>query len=109
MHKLNFFLTSLIFLVFLSGCETIKKKTDTIVEKENERLSKFIGKSSSDLQIHLGKYDEDFKNEKEYEISGVLRSWYGGRVYFRDATNRGRKIHGDGKQRKVILYTIYSI
>tara|TARA_B100000674_G_scaffold98367_1_gene71171 strand:- start:392 stop:697 length:306 start_codon:yes stop_codon:yes gene_type:complete len=64
MHKLNFFLTSLIFLVFLSGCETIKKKTDTIVEKENERLSKFIGKSSSDLQIHLGKYDEDFKNEK---------------------------------------------
>tara|TARA_B100000035_G_C20798216_1_gene464261 strand:- start:148 stop:453 length:306 start_codon:yes stop_codon:yes gene_type:complete len=64
MHKLNFFLKSLIFLILLSGCETIKQKTDAIVEKENERLSKFIGKSSSDLQIELGKHDEDFKNEK---------------------------------------------
>ena len=46
------------------GCETIKQKTDAIVEKENEKLSKFIGKSSSDLQIDLGKPNEDFKNEK---------------------------------------------
>ena len=46
------------------GCETIKQKTDAIVEKENKKLSKFIGKSSSDLQIDLGKPNEDFKNEK---------------------------------------------
>ena len=37
--------------------------TDEIVEKENLKLSKFIGKSSSDLQINLGKPDEDFKKE----------------------------------------------
>ena len=48
----------------LTGCETIKQKTDAIVEKENQKLSKFIGKSSSDLQIDLGKPNEDFKNEK---------------------------------------------
>tara|TARA_B100000767_G_scaffold146518_1_gene138085 strand:- start:1192 stop:1452 length:261 start_codon:yes stop_codon:yes gene_type:complete len=46
------------------GCQTIKQKTDSIIEKENQKLSKFIGKSSSDLQIELGKFDEDFRNEK---------------------------------------------
>lgn len=46
------------------GCQTIKEKTDIIVEKENQKLSKFIGKSSSVLQMDLGKPDEDFKNEK---------------------------------------------
>ena len=51
-------------MILLTGCETIKQKTDAIVEKENQKLSKFIGKSSSDLQIDLGKPNEDFKNEK---------------------------------------------
>ena len=55
---------SLIFLIFVSGCQTIKQKTDAIVEKENQKLSKYIGKSSSVLQIDLGKPDEDFKNDK---------------------------------------------
>ena len=48
--------------ILLSGCQTVKKKTDAIVEKENEKLSEFIGKSSSELQMELGKPDEDFKN-----------------------------------------------
>ena len=51
-------------MIMLSGCQTIKQKTDSIVEKENQRLSKFIGKSSTDLQMSLGQPDEDFKNEK---------------------------------------------
>ena len=46
------------------GCQTIKKKTDKIVKKENEKLSKYIGKPISVLQIDLGKPDEDFKNAK---------------------------------------------
>ena len=48
----------------MTSCETIKQKTDAIVEKENQKLSKFIGKSSNEVQINLGKPDEDFKNEK---------------------------------------------
>mgnify|MGYP007028064486 FL=1 len=47
----------------MTGCETIKQKTDAIVEKENQKLGKFIGKSSSDLKIDLGNPDEDFKND----------------------------------------------
>jgi hypothetical protein len=64
MFKLKYFLINLILIILLTGCETIKQKTDAIVEKENQKLSKFIGKSSSDLQIDLGKPNEDFKNEK---------------------------------------------
>ena len=64
MKKLKFFLiTSAMFLI-IAGCQTIKDKTDKIVEKENEKLSKFLGKSSSELQMELGKPDEDFKNAK---------------------------------------------
>ena len=54
----------IILLIFLSSCESIKKKSDAIVEKENEKLSKYIGKTLNNLQSNLGKPDEDFKNEK---------------------------------------------
>tara|TARA_B100001057_G_scaffold130855_1_gene129954 strand:+ start:1302 stop:1607 length:306 start_codon:yes stop_codon:yes gene_type:complete len=64
MQKINFFLISFFIIVILSGCKTIKEKTDAIVEKENKKLSKFIGKSSNVLQTDLGKPDEDFRNEK---------------------------------------------
>jgi hypothetical protein len=61
----NIFVIKLIFLlVFLTSCQTIKQKTDKIVQKENEKLSKYIGKNSNNLQMNLGKPDEDFKNEK---------------------------------------------
>jgi hypothetical protein len=62
-HRLKLIIINLILLILIAGCETIKKKTDTIAERENQKLSKFIGKSSSDLQIDLGKPNEDFKNE----------------------------------------------
>ena len=64
MQKLKYVFISLFFLTLLSGCQTIKEKTDKIVEKENTKLSQFIGKSSSSLQMELGKPDEDFKNDK---------------------------------------------
>ena len=51
-------------LIFLTSCQTIKNKTDAIVEKENTKLSQYIGKTSNNLQMDLGKPDEDFKNEK---------------------------------------------
>tara|TARA_B100000780_G_scaffold747_1_gene593 strand:- start:95 stop:397 length:303 start_codon:yes stop_codon:yes gene_type:complete len=58
-----FFIKIVFLLIFLSSCQTIKQKTDAIVEKENIRLSQYIGKDSSNLQMDLGKPDEDFKNE----------------------------------------------
>ena len=64
MKKIKIIVTSFIVIMILSGCQTIKQKTDAIVEKENQKLNKYIGKSSSVLQIDLGKPDEDFKNDK---------------------------------------------
>ena len=55
---------SIFFLSFFLGCQTIKNKTDKIIEKENDKLSQFIGKTSNNLHVELGKPDEDFKNEK---------------------------------------------
>ena len=62
MQKIKFIFISLFFLSLFTGCQTIKDKTDAIVEKENTKLSDYIGKTSSNLQIDLGKPDEDFKN-----------------------------------------------
>ena len=60
----NIIIIKIIFLlIFLTSCQTIKDKTDAIVEKENTKLSEYIGKTSSNLQMDLGKPDEDFKNE----------------------------------------------
>ena len=64
MNKLRFFLITIIFVNLLTGCQTVKQKTDDIVQKENEKLSEFIGKSLSELKMELGKPDEDFKNAK---------------------------------------------
>ena len=61
----NITVIKIIFLlIFLTSCQTIKDKTDAIVEKENTKLSEYIGKTSSNLQMDLGKPDEDFKNQR---------------------------------------------
>ena len=55
---------SLIFITILSGCQTIKQKTDAIIKKENDKLSQYIGQNINKLKIDLGNPDEDYKNEK---------------------------------------------
>ena len=64
MQNVKFIFISLFFLILVVGCQSIKDKTDEIVEKENTNLSKYIGKDSTSLQMDLGKPDEDFKNDK---------------------------------------------
>ena len=64
MNKLITILITIIFVNLLTGCQAVKEKTDNIVQKENEKLSEFIGKSLSELKMELGKPDEDFKNAK---------------------------------------------
>ena len=64
MSNLKFILLSFLMFLMITGCQTIKDKTDAIIEKENEKLSKYISKPASVLQMELGKPDEDFKNAK---------------------------------------------
>jgi len=67
---------ALMIIFLLTGCQTVQQKTDTIVKKENERLSKFIGKSTDELQFELGKPDEDFRN-----ANGNLEFVYNSKKY----------------------------
>ena len=64
MKNFSFIILLISFLFLISGCQTIKEKTDAIIEKENQKLSKYIGKSLNELKINLGNPNEDFKNEK---------------------------------------------
>ena len=64
MHKFRIIFITIIFSVTITGCQTVKQKTDAIVEKENEKLSRYIGKSANELRLDLGKPDEDYKNAK---------------------------------------------
>ena len=58
------FIKLIYLLFFLTSCQTVKQKTDAIVEKENSKLTQYIGKTRNNLQMDLGKPDEDFKNSK---------------------------------------------
>ena len=54
------FLIKLIFLlILLSGCQTIKDKSDEIVKKENKKLSQFIGQPVTELKIVMGNPDNE--------------------------------------------------
>ena len=50
-------------LLMVSGCQTIKKKSDEVAEKENERFGQFVGKQATELKMELGSPTEDYINE----------------------------------------------
>ena len=64
MRKFSIIFLGLIIFSLLSNCQTIKEKTDKIVEKENDKLSQYIGRNVNNLKMDLGNPDEDFKNDK---------------------------------------------
>ena len=63
MRNLKFKIIFIILCLSTIGCQAIKEKTDKVVEKENQKLSDYIGKSLDELKIDLGNPDQDFKNE----------------------------------------------
>ena len=50
---------SIFFLIFLlfGGCQTIEKKSQETIKKENEKLSKFLQQPESELKIVMGEPD----------------------------------------------------
>jgi len=51
--------------LLLAGCKTVSKKVDRAVSKEEQKLSKFLKKSESELKIEFGNPDsiEEAKNK----------------------------------------------
>ena len=67
MKKL-FIVKFILLLVFISGCQSINEKSEAIIKKENEKLSKFIGQPETELKIVMGNPDEETKDEKGSKI-----------------------------------------
>ena len=69
----------ILFSIFLisSGCQTIKKKSDEVAQKENEKFGLFIGKQANELKLELGAPTEDFINELGNETLVYKTKKYG--------------------------------
>ena len=75
MNLLLFVLTFL--LIKLTGCQTVKNKTDEIVKKENEKLSQFIGQPVSELKIVMGLPYKEEKSDTGTKVFVYKTKKYG--------------------------------
>ncbi len=75
--KFRFAIILFSILLLSSGCQTIKKKSDEVAEKENERFGQFVGKQATELRLELGAPTEDFINELGNEILVYKTKKYG--------------------------------
>ena len=66
-----------IIFILVSGCQTIKKKSDEVVEKENEKFGMFVGKPVSELRMEIGAPSSDYISENGNEIFVYKTKKYG--------------------------------
>ena len=75
--KKKFINSLLIIFILVSGCQTIKKKSDEVVEKENEKFGMFVGKAVTELRLQIGAPTSDFISENGNEILIYKTKKYG--------------------------------
>ena len=75
--KFRFVIILFWILLFSSGCQTIKQKSDEVVEKENQRFGLFVGKPVSELRLEIGAPSEDYISENGNEILIYKTKKYG--------------------------------
>mgnify|MGYP001414173681 FL=1 len=75
--KYRFIITLFSILLFSSGCQTIKQKSDEVVEKENEKFGMFVGKPVNELKLEIGAPSSDFISENGNEILVYKTKKYG--------------------------------
>ena len=72
------FVIILISILFLAtGCQTIKKKTDEIAEKENEKYGLFVGEDVNKMKLELGAPTEDIISNGGNEVLIYKTKKYG--------------------------------
>ena len=62
--KITHFFLLLILFFLLNSCQTIEKKSESTIKKENEKLSKFIQQPESELLIVMGEPDKISYDDK---------------------------------------------
>ena len=77
MKKFKTIFSLLLILILFSGCQTIKKKSDEVAERENEKFGLFVGKSVTEMRLELGAPKEDYIGENGNEILVYKTKKYG--------------------------------
>ena len=77
MKKFKTIFSLLIILILFSGCQTIKKKSDEVAERENEKFGLFVGKEVVEMKMELGSPKEDYIGENGNEILVYKTKKYG--------------------------------
>ena len=75
--KFKFLQLFILSFILLSACQTIKQKSDEVVEKENQRFGLFVGKPVSELRLEIGAPSEDYISENGNEILIYKTKKYG--------------------------------
>ncbi len=55
--KNSFFIYAIVIFLTITSCKTVSKKVDAASEEEQKKLSRFLNKSTDELQIEFGKPD----------------------------------------------------
>ena len=76
---MKFKLVIILFSILLisTGCQTIKKKSDEVAAKENEKFGQFLGKQEGELRLELGAPTEDYIGDTGNEILVYKTKKYG--------------------------------
>tara|TARA_Y100000590_G_C14959627_1_gene728214 strand:- start:128 stop:433 length:306 start_codon:yes stop_codon:yes gene_type:complete len=77
MKNLKNIFSLLVILILFSGCQTVKKKSDEVAERENEKYGQFVGLDVNQMKLELGSPTEDFINEVGNEILVYKTKKYG--------------------------------
>ena len=48
---------AVVFLFIFSGCQTIENKSESVIKKENEKLSTFLQQPETELKVVMGEPD----------------------------------------------------
>ena len=77
MRSITLLFVLTLLLIKLTGCQTVKNKTDEIVKKENEKLSQFIGQPVSELKIVMGLPYKEEKSDTGTKVFVYTTKKYG--------------------------------
>ena len=75
--KFKFLQLFILTFILLSGCQTIKQKSDEVVAQENEKFGMFVGKPVNELRMEIGAPSSDFISENGNEILIYKTKKYG--------------------------------
>ena len=77
MRSITLLFVLTLLLIKLTGCQTVKNKTDEIVKKENEKLSQFIGQPVSELKIVMGLPNKEERSDTGTKVFVYKTKKYG--------------------------------